>query len=230
VTESADGVLTLLKSRISSDNFVRLTPISSPNAIVSMLQCKLRDEKRSLTPQQWSVIRDRFANTSPNLVDTSPLYANLLSCTVLSDWESFYEPNIGSIPCDINGIVTHTISDLEDRFGLSIIRKICSFICCTRYGLREAEIFDLVMNDESSEANANIWLAIREKLWPLWKEYYVLGRSYLHWKNECIGDTIRERYLKEPEKLRATHQELANAFHSAFNEVIKICPNILLLV
>jgi hypothetical protein len=92
-------------------------------------------------------------------------------------------------------------------------------MCCTRYGLREAEIFDLVINDDSSEANSNIWLAIKEKLWPFWKEYYVLGRCYLNWKNECIGDAIRKRYLKEPQQLRATHQELANAFHSAFIEV-----------
>ncbi len=219
VDESAEAVLSLLKSRISSDNFIRLVPISSENAIVSMLQCKLRDEKRSLTGQQWSVIRDRFSNTDLNRMHTTPLYANLLSCSLLCDWESFYEPNTSGIPCDINGIITHTITDLEDRFGLSIIRKICSFMCCTRYGLREAEIFDLVINDDSSEANSNIWLAIKEKLLPFWKEYYVLGRCYLNWKNECIGDAIRKRYLKEPQQLRATHQELANAFHSAFIEV-----------
>lgn len=220
VPESAEDVLSLLRSRISSDNFVRLTPISSPNSFVSTLQCKLRDLKRSLTGQQWSVIKERFSNSLFNQIHTSPLYANLLSSTLLSDWESFYEPTITAIPCDISGVVVHTISDLEERFGSSIIRKICSYICCTRYGLREAEVFDLVLNDETTEANVNIWLAIKEKLCHLWKEYFVLGRSYLNWKNQCISQAIRDRYLKDRQQVRATHQELANAFYSAFNEVI----------
>lgn len=219
VSETADDVLSLLRSRISADNFIRLTPISSANGLVSTLQCKLRDEKRSLTADQWSVIKNRFGNSCANQSHMSPLYANLLSCVVLSQWESYYEPTVADIPCDIKAIVVHTISDLEDRFGLALIQKIGSYICCTRYGLREAEIFDLVVNDESLETNVNTWLAIKERLSPLWKEYYVLGRSYLKWKNRCINDAISDRYLKDAHQLRSVHQELASAFHSAFTEV-----------
>ena len=220
VSETADDVLALLRSRISADNFIRLAPISSANGLVSSLQCKLRDQKRNLTAQQWSVIKNRFSNSCANQSHMSPLYANLLSCTVLSEWESYYEPTAADIPCDINGIVVHTVSDLEDKFGQSLIRKICSYICCTRYGLREAEIFDLVINDESVDTNVNIWLAIKEQLSPLWREYFVLGRTYLKWKNRCISEAIRDRYLRDVHQLRTVHQELANAFHSAFTEVI----------
>ncbi|CAG2108763.1 unnamed protein product, partial [Medioppia subpectinata] len=220
VAETADDVLSLLKSRISADNFIRLAPISSATSFVSTLQCKLRDGKHSLTAHQWSIIRERFSNSWFNQIYSSPLYATLLSSTLFSDWESFYEPTIASIPSDISGVVAHTLSDLEERFGSSLIRKICSYLCCTLYGLREAEIFDLVLSDDSAEANANTWLAIKERLSPLWKQYYVLGRSYLNWKNQCIGDTIRHRYLKLPQKVKSIHQELANAFLSAFTEAL----------
>ncbi|XP_054166361.1 protein qui-1-like [Oppia nitens] len=221
VAETADEVLSLLRSRISADNFIRLTPIANANSFISTLQCKLRDEKHNLTADQWSVIRERFSNSYFQQTHTTPLYANLLSCTLLTDWESFYEPTIASIPSDINGIVAHTVSDLEDRFGLALIRKICSYLCCTRYGLREVEIYDLVINDDCiADANANTWLAIKEQLTPLWKQYYVLGRNYIKWKNQCISDALRHRYLKDPAKLQAIHQELALAFHSAFNEAL----------
>ena len=219
VSESAESVLSLLKSRISSDNFVRLSPVQSLNGFTSMIQCRLRDEKRSLNQHQWTVLRDKFSKYDFSRLNLSCLYANLLSSAILSSWESWYEPNPDAIPLDIYGIVNYIINDLEDQFGVAVIKKICTFLACTKYGLRESELFDLVIHDESIESNPNVWLGIKQKLSVLWKEYYVLGRSYLHWKNSCISQSIHKRYLANLNELRSIHQELATAFHLGFNEV-----------
>lgn len=239
VSERADSVLSLLRSRISNDNFVRLSPIQSVAAFVSTVQCNLRDQKRCLTADQINSVRERLAKCADSDTDVessssatlspsksapapvlTPLFAHLLSAAILSQWESYFEPDPVLIPCDIPSLVDMVLSDLEESHGAACVRKICTFLTCTRFGLREAELVELVMAEDAVAGDVNVWLTMKERLLLLCKEYYVLGRIYINWKTVMIAETISKRYLTSDQLVRETHFELATAFHLGFREVL----------
>lgn len=206
VALEADAVLSIMRSRISSDNFVRLddAPTASPNsptpihvplskglALFSMIQCKLRDEKRTLTPPQWDFVRQKLkavcppphATSNATFVDVenrdpnhsghhqghasldslqgsqgtasqtsrvspvpaesmTPLFANMLATSVLSNWESFYVPEY--LPTNVDEIVSTILDDIEECIPYALVRRICAYLTCTKYGLRESELYSLV--------------------------------------------------------------------------------------
>lgn len=194
VALEADAVLSIMRSRISSDNFVRLdettaspnsptpsVPLSKGLALFSMIQCKLRDEKRTLTPSQWDFVRQKLKaanplsataadaeNRDPNLShhhhsgsdvlhntttlpvrvspvpaeSMTPLFANMLATSVLSNWESFYAPEY--LPTNVDEIVSTILDDIEECIPYALVRRICAYLTCTKYGLRESELYSLV--------------------------------------------------------------------------------------
>lgn len=273
VALEAESVLSILRSRISTENFVCLGECETSeaksfhqgNAILSMVQCKLRDEKRTLTPSQWEFVRQKIKLSGEEMVrvvdqpnepnrpiaveselisseNMTPLFANLLATSVLSSWESFYVPEY--LPTSVSQIVLTILDDIEECIPYALVRRICTYLTCTKYGLRETELYNLVqetllsqvwpamtnlkMNTESSStpdpfeyprSTASMWLLLKAKLNPLLKEYFVQGQLYFNWRSPKIATAVRERYLIDIGQLRATHQELTNAFYSSFSEV-----------
>lgn len=277
VALESESVLSILKSRISIDNFVRLddctlntVPNESSTAtsngqdksvprghqIFSMVQCKLRDEKRTLTLQQWEFVRERLRNETPAATDRSnttervheeltPLFANMLASSVLSNWESFYVPDY--LPTTVEEIVSSILDDIEECIPYALVRRICSYLTCTKYGLRETELYNLAhetltcqvwpafncfkMNtaaadsgstpdpSESPRSTSSTWLLMKAKMKHLLKEYFVQGHLYLHWRSPRVANAVKNRYLIDIQQIRATHQELALAFYSSFTEL-----------
>ena len=283
VALEADSVLSILKSRISSDNFVHLdeittlntsnNPFSRGQALFSMIQCKLRDEKRNLTATQWDFVRQKlkaacpkdcenskqtvttesFHNYQTSLVSSSPrvspvpnegmtpLFANMLVTSVLSNWESFFVPEY--LPTNVEEIVSTILDEIEECIPYTLVRRICAYLTCTKYGLREAELYNLVqetlinqvwptinntkINSETSTSDpvyeyprstASTWLLLKAKIRHLLKEYYVQGKLYFNWRSPKVAKAVRDRYLLDIRQIRATHHELASAFYSTFNE------------
>ncbi|XP_040062194.2 NACHT domain- and WD repeat-containing protein 1 [Ixodes scapularis] len=215
VAEEAEGVLGLLRSRIStSDSYVHI-PSLQGSAAASMLQSNLKDHKRTLTKNQWGVVRDRLAGQS-----VCPLYVTLLSQQA-KRWSS-YEALDGDmhVPGDIGTFVNRTLEKSEKRFGFSHVKKIASYLTCTSYGLREPEIVELLSCSECEASQREFlpvnWLSFKRELGVLLRESYVDCRSYLQWSHRCIGACVRKRYLAEPEDAVACHTDLANAFHLGF--------------
>lgn len=146
VALESESVLSILRSRISSENFICLNdhhidPINHFESIFSMVQSKLRDEKRTLTPIQWDFVREKLQKQNATN-EMTPLFANLLATSVLSSWESFYTPE--HLPTSVNELVSTILDDLEECLPCQLVRRICSYLTCTKYGLREAELFNLV--------------------------------------------------------------------------------------
>ena len=144
----------------------------------------------------------------------------MLINSVLIHWHSSDLHEASHIPLDIKEIVNNVLDQLETQYPASIVCKISSYLTCTRYGLREVEIQELILSDENiSNFNINIWLGIKAKLLPLLKNYYILGRPYLNWSHSAISQSIRKRYISNSIVLKKIHSELANAFLLGFNEV-----------
>lgn len=273
VALEAESVLSILRSRISSDNFVRLdkcpsvneqdtepkSSVNHINVIFSMVQCKLRDEKRTLTSTQWDFVKQKIksenettqkgtkldSQLSTESISTdnmTPLFANMLATSVLSTWESFYMPDY--LPTSVQEIVLTILDDIEECIPYALVRRICTYLTCTKYGLRETELYNLVqetlvcqvwpammnlkINSESCttpdpyeypRSTSSTWLLLKAKLKHLLKEYYVQGQLYYNWRSPKVAKAVRDRYLIDVLQIRSTHQELSNAFYSSFNEV-----------
>ena len=181
VALESESVLSILRSRISSENFIcldddhRIDSMKHCHSIYSMVQSKLRDEKRTLTSIQWDFVRQKL-NSSSDLLSNinsnsqrteqqqqhqealmTPLFANMLATAVLSNWESFYTPEY--LPTNVDELVTTILDDLEDCIPYQLVRRICSYLTCTKYGLREMELFQLVQETLTSQ----IWPAIQQQ-------------------------------------------------------------------
>ncbi|RWS25942.1 hypothetical protein B4U80_03486 [Leptotrombidium deliense] len=221
VSENEESVLKLLKSRITSDNFIRLQLINNSNTILSMLQSKLRDRKRSLTSEQWNSVKQRIEQNDYNENPLSPLYAHLLATCVLNAWHSNFTCEYNQIPDKIETIVNNLLDELEQRFGQRIIAKICQFLTVIRYGFRELELQELIAGDDSlySISAISVWLTIKDKLLPLFEEYYLLGRLYVKWSHSTIAECVRKRFSLYGKRDKEVHNELAAAFSVGFLEV-----------
>ncbi|KFM80429.1 Leucine-rich repeat and WD repeat-containing protein, partial [Stegodyphus mimosarum] len=99
ISEEAEGVLRLLRSRSSTgDNFVHI-PDLGPSAAISMLQSNLKDRKHTLTTEQMQAIKTKLAQTSP-----CPLYIKLLS-RIAETWHSWMEISELTIPSKLEEVV-----------------------------------------------------------------------------------------------------------------------------
>ncbi|UXI14068.1 hypothetical protein NH340_JMT00011 [Sarcoptes scabiei] len=158
VALESESVLNVLKSRINAENFVSLDDCAKEfdehqfnqkylESIFSMMQSKLRDEKRNLTEDQWDFVHRKLNDYNRiSSIDfrskMTPLFATMLSDSILSCWESFFFPK--QLPLTVEQIVTVILDDLEECAPVQLVQKICSYLTCTKYGLRETEIFNLV--------------------------------------------------------------------------------------
>lgn len=308
VTEESDAVVSLLKSRIPSDNVIKLTPLESTAKILSMILCRLRgctltvDQQSDFTsqpkpnetllPEQvWHLLRERFdliVKTNP----VTPLYVSLLTDTLLvpmictsNSSEPSSRPSslpgqdktpssdliqatnqmtevnlkVTDIPVTIDELIEKTVDDLQKNFPCSTIDRLLTYLSGTRYGLREEELIDLIgdetcnnnnkldsdrkqstsesENEKSNETSCNviqdanllsslnhfesnsIWTSIKGKLNPFLKEYFILGRPYIHWSHRIICETIKQRYIVDTFDYKTIHFKLADAFLLGFNEV-----------
>ena len=118
-----------------------VSPLNGQSAI-SMMQSILKDNKHVLTQNQWQIVKERVSGTS-----VCPLYVKLLS-SLAKKWTSSKTLTNTDVPLTIEEIVNIFLLDLERKFGVETLRKICTYLTCTNFGLREAEIVELLASPE----------------------------------------------------------------------------------
>ncbi|CAL1279539.1 unnamed protein product [Larinioides sclopetarius] len=223
VSEEEEKILGLLKTRIStSENFVYIPPLTS-QAAISMMQSNLKDNKHVLTSEQWQHVKQCLGGKT-----MCPLYVKLLS-HLARRWPSYKTLTDKDVPLTIEELVNMFLIDVENKYGIETIRKIATYLTCTSFGLREAEIVELLANSEYEgpqmdneldnrkvEFSVTHWLDIKKDLGVLMKMYYVDKRPYLYWSHKSITNAIRARYLPNSSDSQLCHTDLANAFHLGF--------------
>ncbi|CAL1289348.1 unnamed protein product [Larinioides sclopetarius] len=216
LSEDAEEVIRLLRSRSScTENFVHIPPLGS-SAALSMLQSNLRDRKRTLNPSQLEAIKERL-----NTAHSSSLYIKLLS-KIAETWHSWVNIVASSIPGTLEEVVDFLLAGLKERYGFRPMRKVVTFLACTTFGLRENELIELLASSvESTDDNQKLtkpktWFMTVKEMKPLLKQYYVDRRPYLHWSHNTISKYIMNTYIKTPRDLQACYAELADAFHLGF--------------
>lgn len=109
ISEDAEAVVRLLRSRTSSsDNFVNIPPLG-PASALSMLQSNLRDRKHAISAEQLQCIKEKLASSNP-----CPLYIKLLS-RVAEKWHSWMNVTVNSVPGTLEEVVDFILSELKER-------------------------------------------------------------------------------------------------------------------
>ncbi|XP_028967245.1 NACHT domain- and WD repeat-containing protein 1-like [Galendromus occidentalis] len=209
VSSASSNIMSLLKSRISSsDSYVHIPVLSGP-ATLAMLQSCLKDCKRTLTCEQLRSVSEALENIS-----SGPLFVRLL-CERSQRWKSS-DASI-CVPLDCESLVNDCLDNLEQRYGVQPVKRICSFLACTNYGFREPELMELLQSTDSDSNHLPLnWMVVTKELGSLLKQSYVDCRSYIQWSHRCISQYVKNRYLASEEDLRSCHGELGGAFHMGF--------------
>lgn len=73
------------------------------------------------------------------------------------------------IPLDIEGVVGLVLGGLGSRGHGGAVRKACTYLSCTAFGLREAEVMELLASTEygderRGEVSATDWMDIKDDM------------------------------------------------------------------
>ena len=170
VDECDNDLLTVLRSRISADYFLRLqsTFTNDWSIIKQIITTKLiSNYDRTLTSNQWRCLELQ----STSFQKATMLYLNLLVTNELKHWTSNESKELSEytsrtlaiqdakeiilketkdskessslneiLPLSIEQLLNLSILKLERAFGTKILAKICTYLAYTRYGLREVEL------------------------------------------------------------------------------------------
>lgn len=161
------------------------------------------------------------ADVSSPADQISPMLVQLLVDSELIGWNSDHvviRPD--QLPATVTQLLSNVLSPLERMFGVKMLAKLCAYLACSRYGLREIELHELITSEDTGSSNgARIWLHIKHALRPFLRQVFILSRPYLQWAHPPLLAEVCRRYVRNEQMRRRIHNELANAFILGFKEV-----------
>ena len=153
--DSYDGIqyLPKLKQKFKNaeDNFLFLEAFNSDEAD-SMIDEYLASYNRTLTPQQKAKILNAFIQSG------SPLYLKIL-LEEAYNWNSYTDVESEKYPKELDELVARLFERLHthSHHSLAVVNYAFSYIACSKDGLPEPELFDIlsqekeIMDDVSNE-------------------------------------------------------------------------------
>lgn len=104
---------------------------------------------------------------------------------------------------DIPGLFDQVLERLEEDHGRELVEEAFSLLGCSRYGLSEAELLDLLSQEGGSLPRA-LWARLARNS----RTYLVQCGEFLSFFHQQMGDAVATRYLSEDNK----HAKLATYF------------------
>lgn len=153
-----------------------------------------------------------------NQATENPLFL-LVALEELRGFGSFEHLNtrINEFPKEgdsVTAIFIQVIERLEEEFDPNVVRQVLSILACSRNGLSEHELLELIEGIGTTIHHS------QSDLFPILRQL----RSYLQQRGKLIDfyhwnlhKAIYEHYLSDPESLKNFHQKLANYFNNKLN-------------
>ena len=138
----------------------------------------------------------------------SPLAVKLVATLVTYWGTDIRESDITGFTTDVKTLTNVLLTCLEEEIGRECVGRICGFITCSRYGVSDAEVVDMLGFHVVAIAVDGAWFADPESkcvlplLWPWVKERLTVllfesvsdGVPLSRWKHVLFGDIVTERY------------------------------------
>ena len=252
ISSSSLSMLSVLKTRIASENFIHLNPVHTPSSGSNLIHFVLQSQSKTLTQEQFEYLNEQLnliydqqllresSSPSPsspsiainlqNEVTTATLdhlYIKLLARQVLARWpSSLLVDSSYPFPTTVNEIVNAVLWSLEQQLGFNLVSKICTYISYTRFGFRESEILELIASEDPN-VSVCAWFHMKSILIQgLLDQFMVMGRYSFHWSHWSIAEAVKMRYKGHSVTHKSIHRELGQAFFLGFTEVSAInCHN-----
>lgn len=219
-------VLDSLRSYLPSARLLELGPMH-PEDAAELLQKWLHHAGRRLTPEeQRQALRAGFARCS------LPLYLRL-AFEEAQRWRSYDQPPPPSP--DVDGLIERLFGHLSDQLHHEplLVERAISYLRCSRYGLTEDEILDLLANDpeywERFLASAHHALPVTDgqqaRRLPIviWSRLYHDLEPYLSWRSAYgtalmvffhtrFNEVADRQFLRDDTVRLARHESMATYF------------------
>ena len=150
------------------------------------------------------LVHQRLANVFA--AHPCPLAVQLVATLVTYWGTDDTELNVNELTTDVTALINVLLGRLESEVGRDCVGFICSYVACSRYGVSDTELVDLMSSH--GEATKDAWFVDQQYdgdvqlLWPWVKERLsvclletvVDGVPLTRWKHVVFGDVVRDRY------------------------------------
>nr|MDO8115022.1 DUF4062 domain-containing protein [Candidatus Sigynarchaeota archaeon] len=158
--------------------------------------------RRKLDERQLSALLAHEATASPLYLKVA-----LEELKVFGQFDQLL-PFIGSLAADITGLFDQVLARLENDHGRDLVATAMVAIYCSRHGLAEAELLDLLNSPSSAQLPRVTWARLARGA----KAYFVQRGEFTSFFHRQLGDAVTTRYAALIVKTRCI---LANYFSTA---------------
>lgn len=142
----------------------------------------------------------------------NPLYL-IVACEelrVFGEFERVTE-RIVSLPEDVPFLFEQVLERLEDDHGGELVKDALSLLECSRHGLLETEMLELLQRGGKEQLPRAIWARLYRSLQFYLRPPGERGEGALDFFHRQLANAVRTRYLDD-EACQRRHQALANYF------------------
>lgn len=145
---------------------------------------------------------------------TNPLYL-VIACEELRVFGEFERvtARIDALPDDTERLLEQVLERLERDLGGELIREALSLIECSRQGLLEVEILELLRRDDEAQLPRALWARLYRGLRFYLRPAGEAGEGLLDFFHRQLAKAVRKRYLSAGNE-QQVHRKLARFFRS----------------
>jgi len=138
----------------------------------------------------------------------NPLYLRvaLEELRLFGRYEQLTE-RIKTLAEDILGLFDQVLARLEEDHGHELVAEAFAVLGCSRYGLSEAELLDLLRQEEQQRLPRALWARLARNA----RAYLVQRGEFFGFFHQQMGDAVAKRYLSQDNR----HAKLAAYFEHA---------------
>jgi len=149
--QGIDYLLRLKQKYKGESHFLFLEAFSSDEAS-SMIDETLEKNKKTVTPSQKEKILEAFNQSCSSNQPGSPLYLKVL-LEEAYNWNSYTDVDKEKYPKNLDELITRLFNRLHTHsyHSLPVINNALAYIACSKDGLPEAELFDILSQEKEKE-------------------------------------------------------------------------------
>ncbi|CAM1320524.1 Uncharacterised protein g7509 [Pycnogonum litorale] len=186
---------------VNTDRYFRVPTVCVTEA-TSVFRDEMSIHERTLTEEQNLFVTNALDNCR------YPLYINMLAFEARK-WTSNQVPSRVLIGNNIVSQINCSFDNIELIYGKEIITIILGYLTCSKYGLMESEIHDLLVQSkhlksliESSKSNeitspTLLWVHVKERISNLLTTFDFHGVPLITWRSREARNVAVNRYLND---------------------------------
>jgi telomerase protein component 1 len=148
----------------------------------------------------------------------SPLYL-IVACEELRVFGEFERVTelITNLPDEVEGLLQQVIERFEQDHGRELVESALSLLECSRHGLLESEMLELLRREGEDHLPQAIWSLLYRSLQFYLRPPDETGEGALDFFHGQLSKAVKRRYLESDDRRVAAHRRLARLFASKAN-------------